>query len=162
VEFALSCPGAPAVYLGSPTEVLATLCALGGGAPSAAAAPSKLALWRQMLGTADAAGVGALAAKLGIPVSERTAYRVAAGDIAPLEPVHRRYLDPAPAEAAVDLERDARGLKVADGDLADFTTGLKEAFSVLRDRYYIGLKGDPRVRVSRDAVTVTFDIQKDE
>ena len=66
----------------------------------------------------------------------------------------------APA-ASVDLLRDRRGLKVAPSDLADFTQALRSAFGILGERYYLGLRGEPQVRIARDSVVVTFDIEKE-
>jgi hypothetical protein len=166
VEFALASAGVPGVYLGTPTEVLATLVALDGLAAKGTV-PHRAGsrpLWEGLSSLTDARELLGRARELGLAVSERTAYRIVAGDIGPLEPLHLRYSGRRAREAAprsVDLVRDRRGFKVAREDLDDFSDALKGAFSLLGERYYVGLRGEPRVRVTRDAVTVTFELDKD-
>ena len=64
--------------------------------------------------------------------------------------------------APVDLARDRRGLKIAQDDLASFSRSMEREFSELASRYYLTLVHDPKIRVTRDRITVTFDIGKDE
>ena len=64
------------------------------------------------------------------------------------------------ASREVDLERDRRSLRLSQQDLEDFSQSMERAFENLSERYYIALEGSPKVRVSHDAITVTFEIQK--
>ena len=60
----------------------------------------------------------------------------------------------------VDLARDRRGLRVAPGDLEEFSRALERDFDLLAERYYLTLSSDPKVRVGRGRITVTFDLEE--
>lgn len=169
VEFALESRGAVDVYLGTPAEILAALVEVGCAhlaalpASSEDGAPADLPIWLWPACAVDARGLAEAAGRIGIDVSERTCYRILNGEFAPAETLVERVLPGgggAPA-APVDLLRDRRGLKVAPSDLADFTQALRSAFGILGERYYLGLRGEPQVRIARDSVVVTFDIEKE-
>ena len=61
-------------------------------------------------------------------------------------------------EREVDLVRDRRGLRMAPADVEEFSRVMERDFSLLAERYYLSLAGEPRVRVSGQRVTVTFDL----
>ena len=56
--------------------------------------------------------------------------------------------------------RDRRGLKLAEDDTEEFSRILERAFDFIAERYYVSLSAEPRVSVSHDRVTVTFDLEK--
>ena len=60
----------------------------------------------------------------------------------------------------VDLYRDNRGLKIAHEDLQAFSDAAERSFRSLAQRYYLELKGAPRVTVGKDSITVKFNIDK--
>ena len=171
-EFALSELHACDVYLGSPTEIAATLFAHASSTVDASRLlfiddASDLPVVDRLGSSGDAADFIRIAAGIGIEVSERTAHRILAGTIKAQRSVSARLLrerSHAPQAAAkpIDLERDRRGLKIARDDLLRFSRGVERSFSELADRYYLTLQGDPKVRVSRDRIVVTLDIGKDE
>ena len=66
------------------------------------------------------------------------------------------------APAPVDLAKDRRGLRIAKDDMAQFSRAVERDFNDLAARYYLNLCGDPKIRVSRDRITVTFDLAKEE
>ena len=159
------------VYLGTPTEVAATLFARASRNLDATHLlflddDQELAVTDRLGTAADAADFIDIAASLGIEISERTAHRILAGTIPPLRSVASRLLrersDGAGKRAPVDLERDRRGLKIAAEDLDVFGRALERDFSDLAQRYYLTLQGSPRVRVTRDKISVTFDISKED
>ena len=43
-----------------------------------------------------------------------------------------------------------------------FSRAVERDFNDLATRYYLNLCGDPKIRVSRDRITVTFDLAKEE
>lgn len=168
-EFALAESPGIDVYLGTPTEVAATLYAFALDRVDR----SKILFVddettypvAERLGfSADAADFIRIAAHVGVPVSERTAHRILAGQIEPLRPVasritrRRRPAAPKP----LDLSRDRRGLKIGRDDLEEFSRGLERAFSPLEEKYYVRLAGSPLVRVGPDRVTVTFKVDKED
>ena len=102
---------------------------------------------------------------IGLALSERTAHRIIAGQIDALRPVAARLLrtrDASLASRQVDLSKDRRGLRIAKEDLAEFSRSVEKDFSQLAERYYLNLAGDPKIRVSKDRITVSFEINKQE
>lgn len=168
VEFACEHPELD-IYLGTPTEVLATLQACARGIVETSDLLfcddlGRLPLWQRPAGASDASELVDVAASLGLDVSERTAHRILAGELAPLEPVLSQALPvDEPAEpAAPDIYRDRRGLRVHHTDLADFKRALQDAFDPISERYYVQLKGEPRITVGRDRIRVTFEVEKED
>ena len=170
-EFALEELRGCDVYLGSPSEIAATLYAQ---------ASSRLDTSRLLfiddenelpvvdrLGLAsDAEDFIRICSGLGLEMSERTAHRILAGQIKPVRGVTARLLrerdSSSHAPAPVDLAKDRRGLRIAKDDMAQFSLAVERDFNDLAARYYLNLCGDPKIRVSRDRITVTFDLAKEE
>jgi len=168
VEFAVEHPEVE-VFLGTPTEIVATLYALAREELEAARLlfcddPERLAVWQRPAACADAAELVDVARSIGLAVSERTAHRVLGGETPSLEPVLRLVLPSSePGERRrPDIYRDRRGLRVHHTDLSAFRRGLEDAFDLIGERYYVHLKGEPRVTVGRDTITVRFDIEKED
>ena len=171
-EFALEELHGCDVYIGSATEVAATLYAHASSSVDAGTLlfiddAADLPVVDRLGSAADAGDFIRIAFSIGIDVSERTAHRILAGTIKPLRSVASRLLrerDPAAskAPAPVDLERDRRGLRIASEDIERFSRAMERDFADLARRYYLSLSGEPRVRVTRDRITVSFDIGKEE
>ena len=171
-EFALEELRGCDVYLGSPTEIAATLYAQSVRELDASRLlfiddESELPIISRLGYATDAADFIRISSTLGITLSERTAHRILAGSITPLRSVSARLLRERidavdrPAQP-IDLERDRRGLKIAKDDLQRFSRAIERDFEDLATRYYVSLVGEPRVRVSHDRITVTFDLGKEE
>lgn len=159
------------VYLGTPTEIAATLHAHASARIDSTRlifleSESDLPVVSRLAYAADAADFIRIASSLGIELSERTAHRILAGSITPLRSVASRLLrekeKPAQKATPIDLERDRRGLKIAQEDLSSFSRALEHDFNELAARYYLTLTQDPRIRVTKDRITVTFEIGKEE
>ena len=85
------------------------------------------------------------------------------GKIKPVRGVTARLLrerdSTSHAPAPVDLAKDRRGLRIAKDDMATvFARAVERDFNDLAARYYLNLCGDPKIRVSRERITVTFDL----
>ncbi|MBE0476741.1 MAG: ATP-binding protein [Coriobacteriia bacterium] len=168
LEFACEHPELD-VFLGSPAEVLATLHALARDRLDTSDLLfcddlTRLPVWQRPAACSDAAELTATAGLLGLEVSERTAHRVFAGELAPLDTVVHHALvedEPAPAPAP-DIYRDRRGLRLHHTDLSAFKRDLEDAFDRLAERYYLSLRGEPRISVGRDAIRVRFDVDKED
>jgi hypothetical protein len=169
VEFACEHPELD-VYLGTPTEIVATLYEQARATLDASQLlfcddPAALPVWQRPAACGEAASaLVEITASIGVPVSERTAHRVLAGELSPLESVLTLAAPPPEAEEhkRPDIYRDRRGLRVHHGDLDAFRRRLQDAFDPLADQYYVHLKGDPRVSVGRDSITVRFEIEKED
>ncbi len=168
VEFACEHPELE-IYLGTPTEILATLHILGRDRLDIADLMfcddlDRLCVWQRPAACSDAAELTATAETIALPVSERTSHRILAGELAPLEPLLTSLSveDEPSAPTAPDIYRDRRSLRIHHGDLVAFRTELSRAFDVLAERYYLNLKGEPKVTVGRDAITVRFAVEKED
>ena len=168
-EFALEERPDCEVYLGSAADVIATARALAEQAPDHSRLlfvddPSDVSVLDRPAVAGDAHELVSVAESLGLPISERTAHRILAGQIKPLRPVAARLLHHAgtPGAQPVDLSKDRRGLKIAQDDIDEFSRTMERAFDLIAERYYVGLSGEPRVNVTRDRITVTFDLDKED
>jgi len=169
VEFALEHPGLD-VYLGTPTEILATMAHVAKRDLDTSDLLfcddlACLPVWQRPAATADAGELTEVADALGLAISERTAHRILAEEIAPLRTVmssalgQERHTAPS---TAPDIYRDRRGLKIHHSDLSVFSAELEAAFDTLASRYYLHLKSAPRVTVGRDDIRVRFDVEKED
>ena len=171
-EFALSELHGCDVFLGSPAEIAATLFSHASSSLDASTLlfvddATQLPVIDRLGNAGDASDFMRVAKEIGIDVSERTAHRILAGTIKPVRSVSARLLrertKAAPKQAGpVDLARDRRGLKIAHEDLSQFSRAVERDFNELASRYYLNLVNDPKIRVTRDRITITFDIGKEE
>lgn len=164
-EFALQERSECRVYLGSLSDIAATMYVVAQSELS----PEKLFANDDALGlpvpyrlgfATDAQEFVRIAASIGIDMSERTAQRIAAGQIAPLEDmasVLLRAHKPAKVSRAIDLSKDMRGLRVSKEDLNEFSDDLQAAFAKLAERYYLELNEQPHIKVSKNRISVVFD-----
>lgn len=169
-EFALEERRSCNVYIGSPTEIAATMFAQARSRLDASRllfidSADELAVVDRLGYAGDASEFIVVAHQLGIDISERSAHRILSGSIKPVRSVAARLLRlrEAPVQPrAVDLTRDRRGLHINRDDLQSFSRAMERDFNELASRYYLSLAGDPKIRVSGDKVTVTFHIDKEE
>ena len=101
-----------------------------------------------------------MSTSIALPISERTAHRIIAGQIDPAPAPLQCITPSAKKDKPVDLYRDNRGLKIAHEDLQAFSDAAERSFRSLAQRYYLELKGAPRVTVGKDSITVKFNIDK--
>ncbi len=169
VEFALEHQGVD-VYLGTPAELCATLHAIARQELDTADLLflddiSRLPVWQRLAASTDAADLTSITDQLAIKVSERTAHRILAGELKPLQPVLAQLLsarEPETANGAPDIYRDRRGLRIHQADLTSFRRDLVAAFDGLAEKYYIHLAGEPRITVGRDDIRIRFDVEKED
>ncbi len=170
-EFALEERGTCEVYLGSPAEMAATARAR--VVPKTSSTDllfmddlSSLPVLERPRAAADAAELVRVCSELGLEMSERTAHRIIAGQIRPQRSVVAQLMHRAGGEAGakgeVDLTRDRRGLRVSRGDLEEFSRQMERDFARLGDKYYLQLSADPKVRVGRGKITVTFELEESD
>lgn len=169
LEFACEHPELD-VYLGTPVEILSTVHALAQEAVGSSTLlfcedEQRLPVWQRPATAGDAGRLVSVAEEIALPVSERTAHRILAGELGCLEPVLRQAQveeDRTPAATSPDIYRDRRGLQIHHGDLGTFKKDLADAFDTLAERYYLQLRGEPRVTVGKDRITVRFDVDKED
>lgn len=169
VEFALEHAGVD-VYIGSPSEILATLVMISRFELDESDLlfcddVSRLPVWQRPGAAADAAELSRTADELGLAISERTAHRILAGDITPLGSVSSCVSgvgDRSGQAGSVDIYRDRRGLKIHTSDLSAFRAELERAFDAIADRYYLHLKCEPKITVGKDDIRVRFEVDKED
>jgi len=169
VEFALEHQGVD-VYIGSTTEVLATLVMLARFEMDESELLfcedlARLPVWQRPGAAADAGELADTAAEIGLAVSERTAHRILGGEIMPLHTVISVVTGNAEVPAAPnapDIYRDRRGLKIHHSDLASFRSELERAFDAIAERYYLHLKCEPKITVGKDDIRVRFEVDKED
>ena len=168
LEFAAEHPELK-IYLGSPAEVASTLHSTARSVlePSHLLfcdSPERLPVWQRPASAGDAADFRDITTSIGLHISERTAHRILAGEIVPLDTVTLQCEigDEPPASASADIYRDRRSLKIHHADIAAFRQALARVFDDLAERYYLHMKGEPKVNITRDSVRVRFDIDKEE
>lgn len=166
-EFALEERSGCEVFLGSAAEVLATARAIAQAEPTSSRLLfvddlDEVPVLLRPAVAGDAHELAQIASSLGLDISERTAHRILASQIKPLRPVAARLTHHAgtPGRREVDLMRDRRGLKLAEDDTEEFSRIMERSFDFIAERYYVSLSAEPRVSVSHDRVTVTFDLEK--
>ncbi len=170
-EFALEELHTCDVFIGSPTEIAATMYAQALSELDASKLlfmddERSLPVISRLGYASDSADFIRIASGLGIQISERTAHRIMAGSIAPLRSVSAKLLrerdTSTKRDAPIDLTRDRRGLKIAKDDLGNFTRAVERDFEDLAERYYLTVAGEPKVRVGKDRITVSIPIAKGE
>lgn len=181
-EFALSYAPQVRVYLGSPADIVATLRVRTSSDP----VPALIDYEPALVGPSDrlrlvpgARELMRRATSIGLDISERTAHRILADEIAPLSDVATILMqstcvtdptsgsEPADAQSSsrpertpTDIYRDMRGLKISSSDLNTFSVALRRAFDDLAQQYYLELEGEPGILVRGDKITVTFNFKK--
>ena len=165
VEFSLECKDRLNVYYGSPTDIVARLYEDGRKKLSDDQLlfcddVEDLPVSLRPGACLDAAELVRVSSSIALPISERTAHRIIAGQIEPAAAPLQCITPTARKEKPVDLYRDNRGLKIAREDLQAFSDAAERSFRALAERYYLDLKGTPRITVGKDSITVRFNIDK--
>lgn len=168
VEFAVEHPDLD-IYFGSPTEIAASMFAHAKGRLDSRQLlfcddARELAVWQRPAVAGDAADLVRLADSVGLHISERTAHRILAGELAPSDTV-MDLVAPAPEQEAPkrpDIYRDRRGLRIHHSDVREFQRRLEDSFDLIAERYYLHMTGEPKVTIGRDCITVRFPVEKED
>lgn len=174
-EFAIDSRKDCTLYLGSATDVAATLYSFGLSTLSVSLRAfctdsSELPVPKRLSVAPDPAALAQEASALGLDISERSARRIMDGQIAPLDPLidrvhikgwgtgksdgHRRPI------GEERLLADDRGLKVHPDDLRRFSDRVSEAYADLAQSYYLENKVDIDVKVGKDAIQITIPVER--
>lgn len=175
-EFAIESRTACQVYLGSATDIAASLYAFGLSSITAetrnqAIGVDDLPVCQMLAATTNPAQFADVAAKLGLEMSERSARRIMDGQIAPLTPLLARIssalsaqqnLGKQPSNKAPNTRgsKDARGLKIAQNDASAFVSEIQNAFGKLARDYYLQEDVEPTIRVTKDALRISIPLIK--
>ncbi len=168
-EFALEERGSCEVFLGSVSEVVATLRARIRPSISQSEAIlvndlDELPVLERFRLAADAQELTQVAQACGLEISERSAHRIISGKIRPVRSVMARLMHAGGPKGrrVVDLAADRRGLRLSDEDARAFARAMEREFAYLADRYYLTLSDTPRLRVSGGRLSVTFEFDEED
>lgn len=170
-EFTLECRHSCTVYLGSITDIVATLYAFGLSSLTAAARAfgkiNDLPVCKRLALATDSAELADLAGSLGLILSERSARRVLDGEIEPLSPLLNRVQIPGNTPTPVPqpssnscASKDARGLKLTREDLDELASKVATAYQDIAERYYLEPNVTPEVRVGKDTIRISIPVSK--
>lgn len=170
-EFAIECRHDCTLYLGSSTDIAATLYAFGLSSLTSAmrafcADTADLPVPKRLSVAVDPGSFADEAESLGLLISERSARRIMDGEIAPVEPLINRVRIEGDEEPRTPIRlkknsvADARGLKIDSDDLAAFSQRVASAFSDLARDYYLEPAVKPDIRVGKDGVRIHIPIEK--
>lgn len=174
-EFAIESRTSVNVFMGSSTDIAATLYAFGLGSLSAAdrlagGDDPKLPVCKRLSACANLSGFHQVAESLGLLMSERSARRILDGQIAPLPPLLSKIkIEGLQASEALESEistthgkpstpKPAKGLKLSDEDVARFAHKIAQAYAELADAYFLDDSIEPQIKVSKDAIRITIPV----
>ncbi|MDO4536813.1 MAG: ATP-binding protein [Coriobacteriales bacterium] len=158
VEFGLETLQTCNVYVGSPSEIVATMRAR--VRPQTLPGTEPLLVERAALAQ-NAHELAEVAAGLGLDMSERTAHRIVRGEIEPLRNVRLAVLGPTAARVSKD-DFVTRRLALSAEDRQELADEFQEVFSRILERYYLRPSEAPRIRIVDNKMTVTLSYEEDE
>ena len=174
LEISVDSPGLD-VYLGSFSEILATARYL----DSKKSRHASGAIWFGLSPTSDAGTLADMAeTRLGLPVSERNAYRILGGEITPLEPVYDLArasagdlidtIDESSKRAGV-AERAERSpgarsplRRLGQADMDEIAEGTSTVVEKVVGRYFLKTSGPARVRRGRGKIIISLYVTDEE
>lgn len=174
-EFAFDTPRIK-VYLGSPTEIAATLYQQGRQATSALerifdAETDQSSYASALACTQTPADFQRQAETLGLSMSERSARRIMDGDIAPLntvlEELSARLSSPDTTTtddktSKTDKPKPATGriASFSPQDLEQFSNAISQAYQPLAEAYYLDPTQQPTVKFSKGVLHIAIPVEK--
>ncbi|EPD78111.1 MULTISPECIES: ATP-binding protein [Atopobiaceae] len=168
-EFALESKGSCDVFLGSPAEIAATARVRIPQSMSSADLLfidnlAEVPVLERFRVASDARELCEICATLGLTLSERTAHRILSGQIKPIRSCYARlfHTGEATGPKEIDLLRDRRSLKLSRKDEHEFARLLEKDFSFLSDRYYLSMSNEPKIRVGKGKIVVTFELDPED
>lgn len=155
------------IYLGSPTEILATmyhLCTENKESDEKGKAQS-FKIWRSVCSAKSAAILADVAERrLGLKVSVRNAQRIMSNRIDPLKTVldtlnmKEEYREPEKKEVDL-LKAEPIARRISQEDLGHLAGIISNNFRSIGDKYFIEIAGSPDVQAERDCLKVTIRLQ---
>lgn len=175
-EFAIESRREVDVYLGSYTEIAATLFKNG-----LSQVPAKTRIFEknvalespsEMMSVAsDPSMFKDIAFELGLDISNRSARRVLDGQILPVPTILSRIENAIRADGedngaesvshTIQPDTKTYNPHITNADLKDFESSIKTAFYELSEKYYMR-RVDPRISIRRGKLNIEFDVLEDD
>ncbi len=154
------------IYLGSPSEILATmyyLCAQDKNSDDGSKSQD-YKIWRSVSQAKSAAILADVAERrLGLKVSVRNTQRIMSGRVDPLKPMldtlsnQKERKEP---ERKVDLLRsEPLARRISQEDLRQLSGIISDSFRAIADKYFMELSETPEVKAEKDCLKVTIKVQ---
>lgn len=155
------------IYLGSPTEILATMYQLCMTVTDDEESDrtQNYKIWKCLNSIKSAAILTEVAdRKLGLRVSIRNAQRVISDRISPLRPMLEMVSEPKqheePEKRKIDLlQAEPIAKHISQEDLNHLAKVIAGEFRVIGDKYFIEISGIPEVQAEKDCLRVTIRLQ---
>ena len=175
LEFAIDERNSVVVYLGSAAEIVSTLYWLGRNAAEniqegQGNAIAQLPFIQRFALCDDAASLAELSNSLQLPMSGRTAYRIMNKEVKSLLPHLQAMLGERENEnvskgvssAASPLGSKTQAVRIAQDDLATFSSNVKELYVQLADAYYLDADVEPSTRCLNGELVIRIPLQQSE
>lgn len=172
VEFNLDYPGIE-VYLGSPTEVLATMYTL--SCPTVerrdfeeATEDPHLKLWQWVATANEAKNLSRVAERYyGLEISERNAHRVLSGEIKSISPLMETAAPSAPKgkekKIEIGLSHTVNLIKsIQERDIRELAQTVSQTFARIGRKYFLKIEGKPQVSRVKDKIKIVLKVSSDE
>ncbi len=156
VEISLDTPGIE-IFFGSHGEILAAL--LADQRVTVADAPP---IWSDLWRLDDPEALSDRGAALGLKASPRSCRRVLEGEIEPPHSIQCRLRRLLAERPVVKVSRRREPSKVSADDLDELAKVVADNFRVLGDKYFLRVKGEPRVSCSSTKISIELQIESDE
>ena len=163
-EFAIEARDECSVFVGSPAEIASTLYAFGMSTLSSIDRAfckdrGSLPVAKRLATASDSDDFSLLASQIGIDVSSRTARRIMDGQIEDVPSLLELIAIERPGKkGSRAVGPKSHKAKVQRDDAAKLADSVRTAFEPIADQYYLDKNVEPRVRVSRDKLTITIPL----
>ncbi len=175
-EFAIESRSSCSVFIGSATDVAATLYqyALSTMTPIeriGAGNLESLPICKRLGVSRTPANFAEISASLGLEMSERSARRIMDGQIKPLDPLlslisidGMQPIDSTEAspskKSSARSATDARGLRISPDAVEELERAVKQAFRPLAQAHFLDEGVDPLISVSKDRIRIDIPVIK--
>lgn len=172
MEFAIDERNTTTVYLGSPTEIAATLYNVSLNAMSRVSSIfeeslESLPYMHHLSFADDTTYFTELAETLALPLSERSARRIMDGEIRPLNPYLEMLISSSePTESKTPASKartskqvsKAHSIKLSPEDKLAFASSVKQAYETLAEAYYLDSNVDADIRIDKDSLRISIPL----
>lgn len=172
VEFNLDYPEIE-TYLGSPTEILATMYNLSRPVTESqdfeeATEDPHLKLWQWVATVSEAKTLSQVAEEYyGLEISERNAHRVLSKEIKPLFPLMETAASSVSEQkkkkTEIELSRTINLIKsMQEKDIRQLAQIISQTFTRIGRKYFLKVEGEPQISRVKDKIKIVFKVGSDE
>lgn len=168
------------LYVGSDAQIASTLYAYGKACTTASqrafSSGEGVGVCKRLAFANDPESFAALAASIGLVLSERTARRVMNGEIQQLADsaslVERELnsamnrsndrTSKAKADRGVSIGSSTPHVRLSEGDRRAFQEGIERAYADLAEKYYLSAHVEPRISLRNSEITIHIPLRRDD